>query len=212
MALQTARRTKGVEHARKLTPADEALYRQALTAIVRKFMRMRGVLSHLEEESDVIVQMWNELGIPVAIPVAPPLAARRSAKPEPRPRVTDLRWKEMAEHGIGRVRIGTAAKGKVPVSIDGAKEFTLLRAAADLLAVFLQGEDRDEEGLAPFRSYHELAAAYSARRGHPAGVRAVVMGISRLRKQLMTAGHVSPQLVETMKNRGARLRIRRGPH
>jgi hypothetical protein len=126
-------------------------------------------------------------------------------------RVTDPAWKEQARTGIRRVHFGKPAKRKVPVSIDGAEEFTLPPAAADLLAVFLQGEDRDEEGFASFRSYLDLAAAYSARRGHPAGVRAVVMGISRLRKQLMKAGDVSPQLVETMKNRGARLRIRRGP-
>ena len=108
------------------------------------------------------------------------------------------------------MRIGAVKDGVAAVSIDEGKELSLTPALAALLAVLVAGDECDTDGFPPFRSNLELAAAYSARTGRPASERAVVVGISRLRRRVWADSKESPKLVETISGRGARFRIRRG--
>ncbi len=224
MALPTTRRSVNVKNAKATQPHNsqsaatdvhpeetksdnEDLYRQTIIALVKEFIKLRIILSHAEEKSHGIAQTFKHVGFPIN---GPRPAAELVEKEEREPRVTDPKWVQMALPGVGRVSIGKVAKGKAPVSIDGAKEFPLTPAPADILAVLLDVTETDEGGDFPMpRTPRELVAPYSARRGSPVDEHAVVMAISRLRFQLMTVGNVTPQLVETVPGRGVRFRIRR---
>lgn len=171
--------------------------------LVRAFGKLQSLLYRAEEIADGIARILAAAGIrvPDRPPVPPPKVRLR--------RFDDPRWELLARPGVGDVQIGKAKSGTVTVSIDGAPEFVLTTAAADLLAVLVAGEERDEDGFPPFRGYPELAAAYGVRTGRPESVRAVIVGLGRLREQLLAAGRLSPKLVETVPKRGARFRIRR---
>jgi hypothetical protein len=170
--------------------------------LARMFAKLQLLLSRAEEEADSIRQLLASFDIR-----AP---ARRRAAAATRPdvrRFADPLWTQLARPGVGSLRIEEPVDRKVPVSIDGARTFLLTPRLADLLAVLADGEP-DEEGFPAARPYSALATAYSARTGRPAGVRAIVVGIGRLREQLMTVGAVSPLLVETLPGLGARFRLR----
>jgi hypothetical protein len=186
-------------------PRDQNTHKEDDVDLVEKFTVLQGTLSDAEETADAIAQMLRERGYPVGNLPRPTAGKATRAKG---PRVTDSFWKKLAPPEVGRVSIGVVANQKVPISIDGAKAFPLTPAAADLLAVFLAIRDRDEDGFPVPRTARELAAAYSALRARPESERAVVEGISRLREQLMMRGNISPLLIETVPNRGVRLRIR----
>jgi hypothetical protein len=171
--------------------------------LARMFAKLQLLLSRAEEEADSIRQLLASFDIRAA-------ARRRSAAAAIRPdvrRFADPLWSQLARPGVGSLRIEQPVDRKVPVSIDGARTFMLTPRLADLLAVLAHGEP-DEEGFPAVRSYSALASAYSARTGRPAGVRAIVVGIGRLRAELMTVGAVSPLLVETVPGLGARFRLR----
>lgn len=172
--------------------------------MVREFKKLRWLLDRAEEVADGIARMLIAAGMPV--PEGPAPAVRQKVRSRD---LEDPRWERMARRGVGDVRIGPVNQGIVPVAIDGAPAFHVTPAQASLFAVLLTGDARDEDGFPPFRDYREIAAAYSVRTGRPESERAVVVGLGRLRRRLMTDGGVSPRLVETLPRRGARFRIRR---
>jgi hypothetical protein len=169
--------------------------------LVRKFAKLQLLLGRAEEEAADIRDILLSCGVRVSDPI------RRNGKRPLLRRFTDPRWEILARRGVGSLRIGPVVRRTVAVSIDGAKEFILTPALADLLAVLVEGEP-DEDGLPAVRSYEVLAKAYSARTGRPAGIHAIVVGIERLREKLMSSGAGSPLLVETVARRGARFRLR----
>jgi hypothetical protein len=171
--------------------------------LARMFAKLQLLLSRAEEEADSIRQLLASFDIRAPARRRPAAAAVR---PDVR-RFADPLWTQLARPGVGSLRIEPRVDRKVRVSIDGARTFMLTPRLADLLAVLADGEP-DEEGFPAVRPYAALATAYSARTGRPAGVRAIVVGIGRLREQLMTVGAVSPLLVETRPGLGARFRLR----
>jgi hypothetical protein len=172
--------------------------------LVRKFAKLQALLGRAEEEAGDIRDILLSFGVRVNDP------NRGNGKRPPFRRFTDPRWEVLARRGVGSLHIGPVVRRKVAVSIDGAKEFILTPALADLLAVLAESEP-DEEGFPAVRSYEILAKAYSARTGRPAGTHAIVVGIERLREKFMSSGAGSPLLVETVAKRGARFRLRLTP-
>ena len=173
--------------------------------LTREWAKLQSLLSRAEEVADRIAPMLGERTIrPIA-----PLPTTPEPTTDATLRLADPVWELRARPGVGQLRIGGVTDGLVAVSIDEAKEFSLTPALAHLLAVLAEGDTCDTDGFPPFRSIRELAAVFSARTGRPAGERAVVVGISRLRRRLWATRQLSPKLVETMSGRGARFRIHR---
>jgi hypothetical protein len=114
----------------------------------------------------------------------------------------------MAIPGVGTLALRTINRRTTAVSIDGATPFTLPSALAALLLVLATGPDRDADGFPPFRSHAALAALYSAATGRSIHPHAIVVGLRRLQDKLWTLGHVTPYLVERVRRRGARFRLR----
>ena len=174
--------------------------------LAREFTRLQANLNRSEEIADGIREMLKTRGVRVSRPKR--RARRKAIDRDALPPLNHSLWKRAARQGIGHVHFGTATDRKIAVSIDGAKEFLLSTAEADLLAVLLDDHRRDAEGFPPFRSFRDLAKSYGARRGNRAGVHAVRVGINRLQWQLMIAGGLSPGIVE-VRHGSARLRINR---
>ena len=192
-------------HARAEDQRENNIDRWDERHLLKELTRLQGLFSRAEEVTDGIVQWLNARGLK--------LLRRKSGESNQRTwrwRLNDPIWELRARLGIGHLHLdfGQRIKGNVPVAIDGAKAFLLTAAAADLLAVLAADERAAADGFPPFRSVEELAEAYSAKRNRPETVRAVVVGLIRLRQQLMLGGAVSPGIVEG-RDGGARLRIRR---
>jgi hypothetical protein len=190
-------------HARINDERETDLIQVDVQNLRREFTKLQANLNRSEEITDGIRQMLIDLGIRV-----PPRPQKQTETKTRRLRMTDEIWEILARPGIGQLHFGEQVNGSAPVSIDGAKEFMLTAAAADLAAVLAADERRAADGFPPFRLFDELVEPYSARRGRAEGVRAVIVGLIRLREQLLFAGNVTPGYVEVRDGR-VRLRIRR---
>jgi guanosine-3',5'-bis(diphosphate) 3'-pyrophosphohydrolase len=180
--------------------------------LARALARLQSQLSNAEELADLIASMLAALGIRLVRRTAneKSSAVPAAAAPPRRPRrFADPRLRDLAKPGVGTLHLRKINTRAVAISIDGAPEFTLTPSLAALLDILASGEGPALDGFPPFLPYPEVAVRLSAVTGRPAGVRAVVVGISRLRVRLQAAGRVSPLLVETAARRGARFRIRR---
>jgi hypothetical protein len=118
-------------------------------------------------------------------------------------------WVKMAEPGVGSLRLRHTDGRIVMASLDGAAEFPLPAAQAEVLRVLATHQGTGGEGtFPPFRTIEEVAAMLAAGGGRPPSTRAVVVRISRLRPCLWDSGGRSPMLVETAHSRGVRFRLR----
>ena len=182
--------------------------------IYTKLTKLQGVLSKAELMADDIAQDFRTTpgAVQRPTPVQRPTVEAHEEQARLRKRtrrVKDPNWVRAALPGVRDVSIGAVAQGNVPVSIDDAKEFPLSPALADILAVLIEGEDADQDGFPPPRSIAELAKAYGVRRRRHESKQAVVVALGRLRDRLEMVGNKSPELVETVRHRGVRFRIRR---
>ena len=172
--------------------------------LAREFEKLQDLLDRAEEVADRIVQMFEVRGIRLRRRRRP---SKNAGVSGPAPPLKDPIWELLALPGIGHLHFGERVNGKVPVSIDQEKTLSLTQALADLLAVLADDERCGKDRFPPFRSYVDVAQAYSAKRGRAESVRAVIVNISRLRTLLRLA-NISPRLIE-VRNKRVRLRIRR---
>ena len=208
-AWKTAHHEPADVSATHVTSRGAAIAAEVGKELGRLFGQLQTQMSNAEELADAICQMLQCLGVKLVRPApkarpGPALANKAFRKR----RLCDPMYVEMAKPGIGAVVFSDGPRDTTLAAIDGAPPITLTAGAAALLAVLAAVPGCADDGFAPYVSLNDLRKALEAVTGRPASAHAIIVGVSRLREQLLE-GSRSPMIVQTTPKVGIRLRQRR---
>lgn len=180
---------------------------EQVRGLVRRQRRLLERLSRAEELADALALDLEGIERALAGAEGGELVPARERESECHADRRALR--RTAEAGIGSLEVVWAVDGAAEVRVDGGKAFRLPAGLGELLEILTLDSGRSDDGLVGWKSLDEVAILLGKRHGTPVLRHAATQLVYRLRRELFARGAVNPYLVQSSRQRGVRVALRR---